>query len=238
MQKYSCPCCDYSSDSSRALGLHYYHNQSHRPTLSKEQREIVVGLLMGDGSIINRRNTPRLAVTSITKEYLDYLEEKFGGLSTSVFLEKSAEECAKINRESGFSKSARKENYSDLYKFQTRASPEFEEFSSWYDSGSKIWPEGIELTPTVLKNWYVGDGNIDNGRIRISLSNERTNKEKVEKYFENRNLPCPDRWGSSDMTYKNSKRVSCRAIWSKENSATLINYMGEPLPGFEYKWEY
>lgn len=230
-----CPECKQSFDSSRGLGIHYYHNKEHRPTLTDKQNKIIIGLLMGDGSI-NKSGTPRLAVTSINLDYLSHLEKSFGGLATSTFLEKTAEECAKINRTSGFSPNASSENYSDLYKFQTRASPEFSKYLSWYQSGTKVWPGNIELSPTVLKHWYAGDGNLDNGRIRISLSNERGNEKKISKYFENVNLPTPDRWGSNETHYNENMKVSYRAIWSKQNSKNLLEYMGSPPPGFEYKW--
>lgn len=43
-----CPeCCDEYEH----LGQHWHYSPSHRPELTQKQKEITVGLVMGDGSI-------------------------------------------------------------------------------------------------------------------------------------------------------------------------------------------
>ena len=101
-----------------------------------------------------------------------------------------------------------------------------------------MWPEDIELTPTVLKHWYVGDGHCDNSsshnHIQISVSNEVKNTEKVFKYFSNVGLPQPSNHHISEQIKSENKK--CDIVWGVEESYELWDYMGEPLPDFNYKW--
>jgi len=205
---------------------------------TKNQREVIVGLLMGDGCVDNSDGkNPRLVANMISSNYLKYVDEKFGIFSNGVSLSKTAAENAKKNRETGFNPKAKEENYSDIYRWYSIRHPELEEFDSWYNSRQKLWPEDIELTPTVLKHWYCGDGHWENSGtsnyINISMSNEVENTEKVDSIFENVGLPSPDNYKIYERC---SGRVDCDARFTVDQSHKLWQYMGEPLPDFEYKW--
>ena len=220
-----CPNC---GEEYQNLAQHWRYSPSHRPELTQKQLEITTGLLMGDGSINPSSKNCHLETEMISPNYLEYLDNIFGCLGTGVRLKKTAAESAKENRDRGFDPNAKEKNYSDVYIWKTRNHPKFNEFRDWYSTGEKVWPENIELTPTVLKHWYVGDGyyhdkNTQNC-ISICTVNEIENVEKISQYFTNVGLPEP-----SNYTAK-------KAVWTVEDSYTLWDYMGEPLPDFEYKW--
>jgi hypothetical protein len=229
-----CPECgeDY-----QRLGSHWQHSPSHRPKLTQRQLETVCGLLMSDGCIDHSGKNSRLVCKMISSNYLEHLDDVFGCLGLGVSLEKTAAESAKQNRDSGFSPDAKEENYSDVYQWTTRTHPKFNEFREWYSSGKKVWPENIELTPTVLKHWYVGDGcrgtNKGINRILIGMSNEVENTEKVSQYFTDVGLPKPSNYNVHKRKMGGQK---CSAQWVVEDSYELWDYMGQPLPDFEYKW--
>lgn len=190
---------------------------------------------MGDGTVSHKnRENPSINVKMITEEYLEYLGKIFGNLGRPVRLERSAKESAENNRKTGFHKNADSSNYSDIYGWKTCGHPKIKEFSEWYVTGEKVWPEKIDLTPTVLKHWFVGDGcyNVPNGSISIGLSNEAKNEEKIASYFENVGLPRPNNW--------NNTTHNCQAVWNVSESEELWEYMLEDghgiPPGFEYKW--
>jgi len=230
-EKVACPEC---GDEYKSLGNHWQHNESHRPALTPKQKEIAVGLLMGDGTI-HRKG--RIQCKMITKPYLEYLDRQFGCLGTGVRFRKTAEESAKENRDTGFSPDAKAENYSDVYGWQSRAHPHFKELRGWYATGEKVWPESITLTPTVLKHWYCGDGSWNssdrNNYITIGMANEIKNTEKVDRYFERAGIPLP----SNYCIYEGKDgSTNCIARWSVEDSKELWEYIGKPLPGFQYKW--
>jgi len=65
------------------------------------------------------------------------------------------------------------------------------------------------------------------------MSNEIENTNKVSEYFSNIGLPKPSNYSISK---RNSVTKNCNAVWTVEDSQKLFDYMGEPLPDFEYKW--
>lgn len=230
-----CPEC---GEEYEQLGKHWRWNPDHRPELTQHQKEVISGLLMGDGCVNRDSKNPLIQCNMIRPNYLEYLDNIFGCLSTGVKLKHTAEENAQIKRDSGFSPNANAKDYSDLYIWRSRSLPELQEFADWYSSGKKVWPEDIELTPTVLKHWYCGDGSWNNSGsrsyVRIGMANEVENTDKVDRYFERANLPTPSNYHIGEL--KNCDAMRCTAAWSVEDSKKLWDYMGKPLPDFEYKW--
>lgn len=193
---------------------------------------------MGDGSISygNSKN-PSIQCSCINKKYLNYLDNFFGLLSTEPFKSRTAEELAESNRKSGFDPSANAKTYSDQYYWKTVSHPELKKFSNWYDSGEKVWPEDMVLTPTILKHWYCGDGhynNYNNGRIEISMDNEYKNNKKVLSYFDNININLTE---SRFNKYKRKDGRQCCTLQFRESQSEILwECMGDPIPGFEHKW--
>jgi len=219
------------------VATHWNQSSCKRQSFTDHQKEIITGLLMGDGSINKSNNNPRLECNMISPNYLKYIDNKFGIFGNGVSLTKTAEENAKEKRDSGFSPNAKEENYSDVYRWESMSHPELQEFSEWYSTGTKVWPSDIELTRTVLKHWYCGDGHWDNSgthdRIKISMANEVENTDKIDQMFENVGLPSPSNYNISERKDGSKK---CDAEFTVEQSEELWEYMGEPLPDFEYKW--
>lgn len=224
-----CPVC--SEENSR-LVQHWDSQRCDFPQLSKHQRDVVTGVLMSDGCINRRKGrNPRLKVDSINEEYLSYLDSIFGAFSTGEpKCYRTAEEAAKRDELPRF----RNSEYKDLYTWCSRSVPELEEWANWYSSGQKVWPENIELTSTTLKHLYIGDGSLhkDHRVITIYLSNEEGNREKINSYFSRVGLPEPI-W---NIEKREDGSKSVRIRWNKEDSKRLLDYMGEPVKGHEYKW--
>lgn len=233
--KVACPECGKKY---KSLGQHWHHSPDHRPSFTDHQREIITGLMMGDGCINKGSNNPILQVNMTSPNYLEHLDEQFGCLATGVKLRTTAAENAKTARDCGLDSNAKEENYSDQYLLTSRTHPDLQEFADWYSSGNKVWPEDIELTPTVLKHWYCGDGHLSNektsGCIKIGMSNEVKNTNKVDKMFRNVGLPAPSNYNIQKQ--QKSDNLYCIAQFTAEQSKQLCKYMGKPLPDFEYKW--
>lgn len=234
-KKKTCPNCQKEY---KQIGQHWRWNPEHRPNLSDNLREVTTGLLMGDGSLNRGNKNPRLEVSMVNKDFLEYLDGLFSSFSNGVSLSRTAEEAAKGNmeRDTFPSKVVNVENYNDIYKWSTCGHPAFKEFSEWYGHVGKIWPESLKLTPVVLSYWYVCDGYYaDKGtsdHMTIALSNEVENREKIDMYFEQEGFPRPN-W----KIYERSDGfIDAEIRWGVEASYELWNYMEGPLPGFEYKW--
>jgi len=225
--------CQQCGNKYQIIGTHWSMNSScNHPSFTDHQKEIITGLLMGDGNICTVNKNPYIRAEMISPNYLEYISDQFGVLGGDVSLKMTAAESAKRNRDSRFDPNAKEQNYSDKYQWQSMSHPELQEFADWYSSGKKVWPAEIELTPTVLKHWYCGDGHWDNSgsrnSIQIAMANEVNNANKVDQMFRNVGLPAPSNYNISEN--------NCNAQFTVEQSKELWEYMGEPLPDFEYKW--
>ena len=139
-----CPNCGEVFSS---LAMHWYHESCPYPELGSRRREILTGLLLGDGSIPEVPGNHSFRLPMINRRFLEWFNEQMEYLTTGVRLVHTAAELAEHNRESGFSPTAEAKNYHDTYVVRTRAHPYFNELRSWYDSGQKRFPDDLALTP-------------------------------------------------------------------------------------------
>jgi len=235
-EKVTCPNCEGEYIH---IGQHWSKGSvCSEPEMPMYIKEILKGVLMGDGclSFSERDKNPSMRIAMTNKEYLDFLKGEIKPFSTSVSLKKTAEESAKDNRKYGFRPKASCENYSDIYELRTRNLRQLSCFVDWY-SETKQFPSDLELTPTSLKHWYVCDGHYSlkqdskRGSIVISLNNESSNKQKIKSYFRKINIQF-DNW----RIYEGENKTNAAIVFNADKSEQLFEYMGEPLPGFKYKW--
>lgn len=236
--------CNQCGNEYKSIGSHWSQSSScEYPKLKEKQEEIITGLLMGDGSINHGYDSANPCIESemISKNYLNYIDNNLGVFGNGVSIKHTAEDNAKIARNNGLNPKAEQDNYSQSYYWNSMRHPEIDKFASWYDSGKKTWPDNIDLTSTTLKHWYCCDGwmSVNNGYLnsmRISSSNEIENTQKIAQIFENSNLPKPEfRKRERSNKYKD-EYMSCEIIFGVEDSKEMWDYMGEPLPDFNYKW--
>lgn len=230
-----CPTCEKDF---KAIGRHWHNSKSHAPKIRGELAEIITGVVMGDGHIFKNGKNARLEINNTNKEYLKYLQKRLGVLASGISLKRTAEESMNEQKKRGIASKYDINNYSDIYHLRTSTHHELNKWHDWYSGSSKKWPENITLTPTVLKHWYVCDGHYDTAqhhdRIKIAMANEIENTDKVDSYFVSAGLPEPSNYNISER--QKSEGFSCVAVFSRQASAKIFEYMGEPVQGFEYKW--
>jgi hypothetical protein len=117
---------------------------------------------------------------------------------------------------------SRHSNRKDIYNFDTTPHEKFTELRSWYDGGEKRYPEDIELNPTKLKMWYVTDGGHSNNYPSISTHNESDRADFILSLFDD--LPFGVRWSNYEVHVES------------DDINTFFTYIGDPVPGFRYKW--
>jgi len=110
--------CQQCGNEYQRIGGHWSKSSScSHPSFTDHQQKIITGLLMGDGSICFSNKNPYVEVSMISPNYLQYVANEFGVLSSGVSLKMTAAENAKAKRDSGFSPNANAENYSDVYRW-------------------------------------------------------------------------------------------------------------------------
>lgn len=185
--------------------------------------EVITGLLMSDASATKnteQRNT-QINIEMINGKFLEYIREIFGSLATDV---------KTYNRTKTKYKSD-EEYEAELYKLRTRRLKNFNKYrNKWYDDEKRYPLDSIELTPTVLKMWYVGDGDMSTDDrwntkhyARITCLNEMDRQEKINNLFQN--LSFQPNWNDGP-----------RFTFGLDGSKEFWDYIGDPVPGFEYKW--
>lgn len=222
-----CPSC---GEEFERLGLHWWHGTCPYPEINSERREIILGLLMGDGSIPNQSggNNAIFHVPLTNRRFLRWFDYRMGILTTGVSLKKTAAELAQNNRESGFSPNAEAEDYHDMYTVWSRTNPFFDELRErWYVDGKKCFPDDLSLTPARTKYWYVSDGYLDVGqwgrpRIEFKVRNESDRPDFLVSLFRD--------VGFDPVFRRAELRFTC------DDTERLAEWMGDPPSGFEYKW--
>jgi hypothetical protein len=214
-----CPACGYKSYS---LTHHLNKSDECTPFISDYQHQVITGLLMSDGNIQkvgNRNPTFRCTMKRSSHRYLEYLDEEiFPFLGVGV--EKVVRSGDKLSR------------------FYTRSNPNLKEYYKWYSTGEKVWPcDDIELTPTTMKHLFVGDGTYNTTTTHqyavIIAGNEYHRREDVKDMFSALDFGFTINSYYDDEKY-NGQHMTIQ--FTKEGTKELFDYMGEPLPSFEYKW--
>jgi hypothetical protein len=150
----------------------------------------------------------------INREFIEWVDSELGIISTGT--------VSKYERDTSFGSST-------TYRLNSRRLSQFEQYRDWYDCGEKVFPE-IELNPLILKVWYCCDGDMSVDErwnkkcyARLTASNEMDRKENINSMFSG--LPFSPNWNDG-----------ARFTFGREGSKKFWEYIGEPLPGFEYKW--
>ncbi len=171
--------------------------------------------MLGDGHVRRKseNGNPQFTVKMINSTFLNWVGTELGLLSNGV------------------------KEYSDphptngtVYILTTVCHPQLEQLLNWYSSGEKRFPESLELSPLITKMWYVCDGDLTEdtrytgtrSRARISNFDQKNQIDLIRELFE--------KAGIKFTEAENGFRFSA------DQTEELLEYMGEPPPGFEYKW--
>ncbi len=181
------------------------------------------GLLLGDASIPKRKDgiKPR-SLTQACKyeEYLNYIKIKLEnfGISCSPLLARWINDARCKNK-----------GYSQIF-LQSHRYKTFEKFRErWYDKGIKIVPRDLTITPDLLLQTYLCDGNFYR---HITLCLNAFNFEEIlflKKLLEDELKIKP--------TIKKQKGQFMLVI-KKSESHEFLSYIGKcPVKCYEYKWK-
>lgn len=209
------------------LSLHWGMSDCSFPKITDTQREIITGLIMSDAHISKPSRNGLIDISSTNEKFIHHIDNILGVISCGV--------------NEGPDSKRQKENYTrtnsggelyefnDVYRLHTHTHPEFGVMRDrWYTEDGKKYPEDLELTPTSARYWYAGDGGIQkresgNHRVQITCSNESDRSEFLLSIF--------------DTTPVSPNFSSDRLYTSHNEGLKFLEWIGDSIPGYEYKWE-
>lgn len=121
--------------------------------LDKNILEFIYGELLGDGCIISvSKHSGTFKYGSCKKDYIQWLS---GTLAAKGILQSG--EIGVMYRKAPHAKSIPK----GMFTYQSLCYRELRPIRlKFYPNGKKIVPEDIELSPIMLRQWYIGDGSL------------------------------------------------------------------------------
>lgn len=164
------------------------------------------------------------------KTYLDYLHDVLGWMSNQVCMHTTA--LGQANKSQSLEAlSDDPSNYKDVYVMRSKTHDWLRDvYDTWQTENGKIIPKNVELTPTIVRHWYCGDGCLDFGgrgepsaRIKAEFMQDHLNR--IREMF-------------GDIGFKHHITDNGAIIISQTDTREFLQWMspGHPVPGFEYKW--
>lgn len=214
----------------RNLGHHWRVSDCDYPRISNKQKEIIKGILMGDGCVKENNEDCHSMTIDITRpKFLKWISEEFPVLFNKPRMILTSEDRLEKDTEDSLFGIDENREYRDMYSVNSRVHPYFTHLrKKWYLEDGKVFPEDLELTPDLLKMWYVTDGGLSfkNGKeqaacVRIYTKNENQRLDFLSSLFD-------------DIGIRNYQTEYAINIPEVED---FFGYIGkESVSGFEYKW--
>lgn len=157
--------CDDCGKSFKRVSGHWARTSCGYPEYTTRQKEIVRGLVLGDG-YVETDSAPALKLGSTNKEFLEWVDGEMGNESTGVrFVHVT---------DAG----------SDYYTIRIRYNP-YIEAHTWGSNTNNDWPRHMRITPLVIGLWYAGDGHYyeDVGAAEIGVSVSKRRRWILESYL-------------------------------------------------------
>lgn len=194
--------------------------------LSKYQRDIITGALLGDGcmALFKHARNACFTYTSKSAEHVKFVCSSLFEFSTK---------AQKWREASVFDKRTYK-TYTRIV-FRTANNIAFTKiYNQWYPEGKKIIPENVVLNPTICLIWYLGDGTLCHSKrsAAIYLCTDCFEKEQIEKIL----IP---QLSMFEATLKEHDKNKWRIYIPRRKIKAFLDYIGPcPFKDYAHKWDY
>lgn len=138
-------------------------------------RTYIDGLLLGDGSIPKARKYAANyyhGCSIKSEQWLKKIKSDFECFGIDSTIKKYVVPARIIK--------GKRVASSDAIMLYTKSYEEFKIFRErWYPNGTKIIPKDVSITPFLLANWFMGDGNYNKTPLSLSLATNKFTKEDI-----------------------------------------------------------
>lgn len=175
--------------------------------------EYLDGLLISDGYIFERKHSGLYKQSTVSEDWLSEICDVF------------SESCL----EWSVGQDKRKQYSTTCWCFTTRSYTFLKQMrKKWYPNGVKSVPLDLTLSPLVVRNWILGDGNRYGSGIRLCCESftPEDNALLLKKL--------------SQLGINGHLSKGNRLVFSRDESEKLLSYSlkgGQPPLDFQYKWK-
>ena len=185
--------------------------------LTKNEKEILDGIIISDGSISISRISGRL---SLIFKYIETINRAIIDLPSMKFLKpwKYESNIDKRTNKSYINYQTKSLSYHDILL----------EYNRWYKNGIKIIPDDLEITPLMCYWWFIGDGY--NSNKNVYLCTDSFDKNSVEKINDKFKI----------KGFKTSITSRNRIFFDKKSSIIFLDWISKDIEiqkEYLYKWK-
>lgn len=201
------------------------------PDPTERETAIIKGLLLSDGSLSRNNSLPYLQVSQKSERFIEWLVDELWRFGSGYELVKTASEVAERATAKGWG-DVSAEDCNDIYQLRTSIHPTFEQYAGWYMDDGMRYPSELAVGPLVTKIWYACDGDLKN------RNDDRPHKMKPR-------ITCRTEESRSDWLLELFEDHGFEPYWDETPSKIcfpvsdvdrFFEWVGEPIPGMEYKW--
>ena len=184
--------------------------------------EFIEGELLGDGCIQKASKNSNMALYSHGSKYYEYL----------CWLDRIFSSEGLI-RSGNIREYTHKDNNAIYYSYATISCIELNDlYDKWYSSEEKEVPDNMKFTPTIVRQWFIGDGSVKEDGSAVRFSIDSFNEKSITillKAFKDIGIEATV-WNDRNTIYV-----------KKESSEDLFNYMEKSFyaeaPCYDYKFD-
>lgn len=199
------------------MGLNKQKDKSrkeHHVEITKELKEFLDGLLLGDGNLTIGKGSKGAYYSHGDKnfDYIKWLSNKFRDFGIK--------QCGKITILNKI-----------VYRYKTLTYIEFNKITKeWYPNGKKQISKNLIVTPTILRNWYIGDGNFSDSPIINSKLFSFEDLKRIANQIRRLGIKLTLR------QFKDRKRIRISKKSEKRFLAYLLSDIDYIPPNYNYKF--
>lgn len=203
-----CPECDEQKE---RVAQHWAMSACGYPEISREQREVLDGLMLAGATVTGNGNNRHLTIGTTSEALAEWTADQLGWLHHGTRVEQGDS------------------NRNDVFRVRTPAHPACNRYERWGDGGEgRAPPDDFQLTARAGRAWwaYAGglqwSGEYDSQRTATISALDDSRARWVQRVLATAEI---------DVT-----RVGKRIQWHGQQVRDWLTFIGSPVPGAEYKW--
>jgi len=203
-----CPECGQDKE---RVAQHWAMSSCGYPKVPDERRELLDGLVLGSGTISGNGSNRHLTIGTTSKTLAEWTAEQLGWLHHGT----------RVDHPGG--------DRDPIYRVRTPAHPAINRYERWgTPRDNRAPPDSYQLTPRAGRVWWAYAGGL---QWQGEYDSQRT--ATISALDDGR-----ARWIRRTLATVaiDATRAGKRIQWHGQQVRDWLSFIGDPVPGVEYKW--